>query len=175
MCARPRRVANADLMDAAIRVIAERGAEQTRLSDVATASGLAPATLVQRFGSREGLLEAVAAAFHHDVRAAFESGPGSSLANLAAALSRVAARRHLGFLVTRPAGAASWSLELRKQIAFSLISAVEQGELPQCDVAALARRLQLTFYGAALAAQLEGTALDVQVIAALIDEAAAGV
>ena len=47
--------------------------------------------------------------------------------------------------------------------------------MPQCDVAALARRLQLAFYGAALAAQLEGTALDAAAISALVDDAVSAV
>ena len=170
MCARPRRVADYDLMNAALQVVIERGADQTRLADVAAASGLAPATLVQRFGSREGLLEAVAEAFLHDLRATFQSSSLSPMENLSAGLASLVARGHLGFVTTRPIVASIWSLELRKQLAFCLIAAVEQGELPHGDVAALARRIQIAFYGAATAAQLEGTALDMQAVDALVNE-----
>jgi AcrR family transcriptional regulator len=170
MCARPRRVADYDLMNAALQVVITRGADHTRLADVAAASGLAPATLVQRFGSREGLLEAVAEAFLHDLRGAFQSMTLSPMENLSRGLASLVERGHLGFVSARPAVGSTWSLELRKQLAFCLISAVEQGELPHGDVAALARRIQIAFYGAATAAQMEGVPLNAEAIAALIGE-----
>ena len=175
MCARPRRVPQDLLLSTAARVVTARGADHTRLADVAAASGLAPATLLQRFGSREGLLDAVAATLLADLRAAFQGSSGSPLQDLGAALATVAGAGHLSFHTARPAGAAAWSVELRKQIAFSLISAVEHGELPHCDVAALARRVQLLFDGAALAAQLEASVVDASVVDALLSEAIASV
>lgn len=175
MCPRPRRIDDHTLITAAVQVVGERGAARTRLSDVAAASGLAPATLVQRFGSREGMLEAVSEALLHDLRAAFQSAELPPLANLAMALSHITTRRHLAFLLARTGASAAWSLELRKQIGFSLIGALDQGELPPCDVARLARRVQLDFFGAATAAHLEGAVLDAETIARLIADAAAGV
>ena len=156
MCARPRRVADHDLMDAAIRVATGRGAERTRLADVAVESGLAPATLVQRFGSREGLLDAISTALVMRVRQAFMRTAGSPVLLLRSALLTLAAESGIVFLIARPAGGATYSLELRKQIAFALASAIEAGELPHCDVAACARRVQLLYYGALVASLLEG-------------------
>ncbi|MGQ0814358.1 MAG: TetR/AcrR family transcriptional regulator, partial [Gemmatimonadota bacterium] len=160
MCARPRRFADQHIIEAAIRVVGERGAEHMRLADVAAVSGLAPATLVQRFGSREALLDAIATAHVAGVGAAFSGSTGSPLANLRRSLADIAAARHAAFFIPRPAGAAVYSLELRKHIAFSLASAIERGELPHCDVASLARRVQISYYGLTAAALLEGGILD---------------
>ena len=160
MSPRTRRITNSQLLATAARVVNERGAEHTRLADIAAVSGLAPATLLQRFGSLEGLLDAISAVFLEQVREAFEVPGASPVAALEAALATIARERQLVFLVTRPAGAAAWSLELRKHIAFSLAGAVEAGELVHCDVAVLARRIQIGFYGMAVAALLEGRAVD---------------
>ena len=160
MSPRTRRITNAQLLATAARVVNERGAEHTRLSDIAAVSGLAPATLLQRFGSLEGLLDAISGVFLQQVRDAFELPGASPLAALEVSLARIARERQLVFLITRPVGAAAYSLELRKHIAFSLAGAVEAGELVHCDVALLARRVQIGFYGMAVAALLEGRAVD---------------
>lgn len=62
--ARPRRAGRdkTDVLEAAIRVIVERGADATRFQDVAAASGVPISTLQYSFGSREDLL---LAAFRH--------------------------------------------------------------------------------------------------------------
>ena len=127
MSPRTKRITNAQLLMTAARVVNERGAEHTRLSDIAAVSGLAPATLLQRFGSLEGLLDAISAVFVEQVRDAFDVYGASPLAGLETSLARIGRERHLVFLVTRPAGAAAWSLEVRKHIAFSLAGAVEAG------------------------------------------------
>ncbi len=57
---RPRRFTDAELLDAAARAIVARGDGGWTLSDVATASGMSPAALVKRFGSKIGLLRALA-------------------------------------------------------------------------------------------------------------------
>ncbi len=51
---------DADVVTATMRVISRKGPARLTLSDVAAEAGLAPATLVQRFGSKRGLLLAVA-------------------------------------------------------------------------------------------------------------------
>ena len=50
------------MLEAACRVIAERGADATRFADVAAESGVPVSTLQYYFGSREDLL---VAAFRH--------------------------------------------------------------------------------------------------------------
>jgi len=57
---RPRRIADADVLDAFERVLHDKGPHDFTLADVARESGLAPATLMQRFGSKRALLEAFA-------------------------------------------------------------------------------------------------------------------
>ena len=99
MSPRTKRITNAQLLDTAARVVNERGAEHTRLSDIAAASGLAPATLLQRFGSLEGLLDAISAVFVQQVRDAFDVSGASPLARLEASLLRIAGERHLVFLL----------------------------------------------------------------------------
>jgi AcrR family transcriptional regulator len=58
--ARPRRLSDAQLLAAAARAIVARGDGGWTLADVAAASGMSPAALVKRFGSKAGLLRAVA-------------------------------------------------------------------------------------------------------------------
>jgi AcrR family transcriptional regulator len=60
MSPRPRTVADADILAAALRVISRLGPARLTLADVGREVGLSPATLVQRFGSKRGLLLAVA-------------------------------------------------------------------------------------------------------------------
>lgn len=168
MSPRPRRISDANLLHAAIHVVGERGAAHTRLSDVALVTGLAPATLIQRFGSLDGLLAAIAAAFLNDVREVFDRPDATSMTGLASSMVILAAKNHLPFLLARPESAAAYSLEVRKQIAFSLVRAIEEGELVHCDVAVLARRIQIGFYGLMTAALLEGAPVDENGIAVLL-------
>src|SRR5262245_49678369 len=56
---RPRTASNESILDAAFRVITRLGPANLTLADVAGEVGLSPATLVQRFGSKRGLLLAL--------------------------------------------------------------------------------------------------------------------
>jgi AcrR family transcriptional regulator len=55
---RPRTIADPDLLDAALGLMHDQGPAALTFASVARATGLAPATLVQRFGSKDGLMEA---------------------------------------------------------------------------------------------------------------------
>jgi AcrR family transcriptional regulator len=55
---RPRTIDDASLLDAALALMQEHGPASLTFASMGKVSGLAPATLVQRFGSKEGLLEA---------------------------------------------------------------------------------------------------------------------
>src|SRR6266852_2475430 len=59
MCPRPRVTSDADILTATQRVVSRLGPNLT-LADVAKEAGVSPATLVQRFGSKRGLLLALA-------------------------------------------------------------------------------------------------------------------
>lgn len=60
--ARPRTIADADILRALHAVVGRLGPARLTLGDVAAEVGLSPATLVQRFGSKRGLLLAFARA-----------------------------------------------------------------------------------------------------------------
>ncbi|HEY7474862.1 MAG TPA: TetR/AcrR family transcriptional regulator [Vicinamibacterales bacterium] len=62
MSPRPRQTTDAALLGAAARAIGRLGPVRLTLADVAREGGVSPATLVQRFGSKRGLLLALAAA-----------------------------------------------------------------------------------------------------------------
>lgn len=55
---RPKRISDTELLEKALLVVGELGPETFTLADVGKAVGLAPATLVQRYGSKRGLLVA---------------------------------------------------------------------------------------------------------------------
>jgi AcrR family transcriptional regulator len=60
MSPRPKRAPDADIVEAAARVLTRLGPTRMRLEDVAREVGLAPATLLLRFKSKRNLLLAVA-------------------------------------------------------------------------------------------------------------------
>jgi AcrR family transcriptional regulator len=57
---RPKRISDAEVLDAAISVLADRGMGAFTLSEIAAKAGLARATLIQRFGDREAILRLMA-------------------------------------------------------------------------------------------------------------------
>ena len=60
MSPRPRTIDDGAILEAAARTISRLGPSNVTLADVAAAVGLSPATLVQRFGSKRGLMLALA-------------------------------------------------------------------------------------------------------------------
>ena len=71
MSPRPRTVADADILMAASRVLAEIGPTRLTLADVGRASGLSAAALVKRFGSKRQLLLAMSRQGMESVDACF--------------------------------------------------------------------------------------------------------
>ena len=59
MTPRPRSVSDADVLAATARVMSRVGPRELTLADIAKEAGLAPATLIQRFGSKRDLLLAL--------------------------------------------------------------------------------------------------------------------
>lgn len=55
---RPKTRPDADILELALALMHERGPEALTFANVATASGLSPATLVQRFGTKNALKQA---------------------------------------------------------------------------------------------------------------------
>lgn len=90
---RPRTATDAAILDAAARVVARVGPARLTLADVGREVGLAPATLLQRFGSKRGLLLALARAAAGSVGgcfAAVRAAHPSPLAALLAAATEMA-------------------------------------------------------------------------------------
>lgn len=154
--------------------MAQHGPARLTLADVAAEAGLAPATLVQRFGSKRGLLLAVARAAAPDARRRFvklsraeQPGPLEGLigvfAGLVAGVTREEMANHIAFLgidVGDPdfrALAAAQGADLRVGAARLLAEAIEAGELcAEADAVALARAVHVTFSGSLIAWALDG-------------------
>ncbi len=93
---RPRTVSDAAILEGAFAVIARLGPANLTLADVSREVGLSPATLVQRFGSKRGLLLALAKIGAESVDGCFDAvraAHSSPLAALIAAATEMA--RHV--------------------------------------------------------------------------------
>lgn len=179
MSPRPRTTTDADLLLAAARAVSRVGPAKLTLADVAAEAKVVPATLMQRFGSKRGLLLALAklgAAGAGEEFTALRAAHPSPLAALRATADCMAGMaatpeelaHHLSFLLmdlTDPefreyalAHARSFHGELEKMVA----EAVAAGELTACEPARLARLLQELIHGALVSWALyrEGTAKD---------------
>ena len=154
MTPRHRSIDNTTILRHACDLLAEQGAEALTFAQVAARCGLAPPTLVQRFATREAMLAGVGRAMADALPPIFaraESPLPRLRAALKAAVPLVAGALSLG----AGAGLDQFSLSLRKQISFALAEAVEAGELPHCDVAQLARSMQISLLGAVAIARIE--------------------
>jgi AcrR family transcriptional regulator len=165
---RPRTATDAAILEAAHRVITRLGPARVTLADVGREAGLSPATLVQRFGSKRGLLLALARAAAGSVGdcfAAVRAAHASPLAALLAAATEMT--RH----VTSPEELANGlaflqldvsdpdfhrpALENSNRILAGYRAIVEEavaaGELVPCDAARLARAVGAVSGGSLLA------------------------
>jgi AcrR family transcriptional regulator len=176
MCPRPRTATDAALLTAAARAVSRVGPSRLTLADVAAEAGVAPATLVQRFGSKRGLLLALAkqgssaaagemAAFRaYDSPLAALRAFAECMAGMAPSPEELA--NHLAFLVIDLTDPEFHCHALEQARAFQvelhalLDAAVAAGEVAPCDTARLARLLQETLHGALVtwAIYREGTA-----------------
>jgi AcrR family transcriptional regulator len=175
MSPRPRTIANHTIARLASDLLIERGPDAVTFAEVAQRCGLAPPTLVQRFTSRTGLLEAAAADLRLRVIAAFErpaTAHQSRIDLLAAILADLSGVQCAATLLSQFVNLSAYSAELRKQISFQLVMAMDSGELPRCDVAQLARTLQITFAGAVTTARLEQHDSAFEVTAAITSQLA---
>jgi AcrR family transcriptional regulator len=163
--ARPRTTSDEAILQATGRALLRHGPGRLTLGGVAAEAGLSPATLVQRFGSKRGLLLAFARRAAEHAREPFDRARRehpSPLAALRAALAALAASvrspeemaNSLGLLqldLTDPGlreHAAEHARAVREQITGLLAQAARAGELaPGVDTAALARAVQVTYNG----------------------------
>ena len=164
---------DAAVLAAAGRVFGRIGPARFTLADVAEEAGLAPATLVQRFGSKRALLLAFAEHAASLARLPFEQARAQTtepLGALRAALSiasratksRQALTHSIAFLLEdladeelrqHAARHARWTEASIREL---LDSAVAQGQLASNDTARLARALQAAWNGALIQWALRG-------------------
>jgi AcrR family transcriptional regulator len=175
---RPKTTSDLDILDATHRVVMRVGPNLT-LADVAKEAGVSPATLVQRFGSKRGLLLAFAAAGSSGLDEEFARIRKSSKSPLAAiyatgdcmaamAQTPEMLSNNLALLqidLTDPEfhkHAHAHSRAMQAEIKELLDEAVAKGELQCKDTARLARAVQTMIGGALLqwAVDREGTASD---------------
>ncbi|GAA2593022.1 TetR/AcrR family transcriptional regulator [Actinomadura fulvescens] len=172
--ARPRTTSDEAILGATARALGRLGPGRLTLNAVAAEAGLSPATLVQRFGSKRGLLLAFAQRAAQGARRPFEQARGdhaSPLDALHAALAALAAgvatperlADSLGFLqldLTDPefrAHAQTHARVMREEISALLSDAVTAGELAAATVPArLARSVQAAYNGTLIVWALDG-------------------
>ena len=87
MTPRPRTIDDASILEAAGRIISRQGPTKFTLADIAAEVGLSAATLVQRFGSKRGLMLALACSARDSVEDCFTLVRGSHPTPLAALLA----------------------------------------------------------------------------------------
>ena len=175
---RPRTVSDADIVAGTVRAISRVGPVALTLADVGREVGLSPATLVQRFGSKRGLLLTLVADAATATRQGFAALRAAAKSPLGAvreyavclagmAKSPAALANHLAFLqidLTDPdfhRHALAQSRVVRAELRSLLDAAVEAGELRPTDTRALARLVHVTLNGSLLAWAIhrDGTAV----------------
>ena len=177
MSPRPRTVSDIDILTATHRVISRLGPNRFTLADVAKESGLSPATLVQRFGSKRGLLLALAKLGKDSVGACFDAARSANRSPLDALLAAATEMtRHvkspeelangLAFLQIDLSDADFHALALENSRRIEagyralLDDAVKSGGLQPCDTRRLARTVGAVSGGSLIAWAIhrEGTA-----------------
>ena len=167
MSPRPRETSDAAILMATHRAVSRHGPIKLTLRHVAKEAGVSPATLVQRFGSKRGLLLAFASLgseslgeMFAQVRAGARS-PVDALGDVAACMASLAESpealsNSLAFLqidLTDPefhTHALAHSKGMRAGIRALLDEAVAAGQLDRCDTALLARGVQVMIGGSLL-------------------------
>ena len=166
MSPRPRATSDQDILTATHRVVSRLGPNLT-LADVAAEAGVSPATLVQRFGSKRGLLLAFASAGSEDlgdyfagIRAKHRS-PIAAVYEVGRCIAAMAETpemlsNSLAFLqmdLVDPEfhqHALVHSRGMQAGIKRLLDEAVREGELHRCDTSRLARAVQALIGGSML-------------------------
>jgi AcrR family transcriptional regulator len=175
---RPRTVADEKIIEAAAKVIGRVGPGNLTLADVGTEAGLSAATLVQRFGSKRGLLLAMATSAAESMDACFDmvrAAHPSPLSALVAAATDITryfdtpeeVANHLSFLqmdLSDPDFHRLMVISSRKTLEGYrrlLREAVDAGELVECDTQRLARAISAVCGGSLIswAVFKQGTAV----------------
>ena len=165
MSPRPRSTSDETILAAASRVICRLGPAQFTLADVGEEVGMSPAALVQRFGSKRGLLLALAQERASGVRGRFAAARerhASPLDALLHALTRADAAGDTPDALANDLALAHMHLHEPEFHAHALShataslagirallkEAVQAGELAECDPEDLSRTVQTAYTGA---------------------------
>jgi AcrR family transcriptional regulator len=165
MTPRTRTVSDNDVLVATSRVMSKVGVAALTLSQVSEEVGLAPATLLQRFGSKRGLLLAVSAASVGgveaelaEIRADFDSPVAALIASASAVAQSTGtageAANHLTFLQVDRGDpefhrhALETARRTRDWYRTLIREAIADGELVECDADVLARAVEAISRGA---------------------------
>ncbi len=168
MVGRPRTVSDSDILVGAARAVNQHGPAGLTLATVATEVGLAPATLVQRFGSKRGLLLALTrrsvTMAPQQFAAAYARGDAALTTLLDVLVEMTSPIRtpdelanNLAFLqfdLVDPEFhryARDHARVMRAEIWTLLDIAVELGELVDTDTAKLARSIHVAYNGSLVA------------------------
>lgn len=173
MSPRPRSVSDAEVLAGVGRVVGREGPVRLTLASVAEEVGLAPPTLLQRFGSKRGLLLAFArhaaadAGRELDEARARLASPLAALVDGLAAMARgvetpEAMANHLAFLQMDLGDpdlhrhALAHARTVRERIEALLREGVAAGEVAEGDPAELARAVHAVYNGALVGWAVEG-------------------
>jgi AcrR family transcriptional regulator len=167
MSPRPRETSDEEILAATARVMQRRSPTQLTLADVAKEAGVVPATLIQRFGTKRGLLLALCSTAPGGVPQQFAAARAKHKSPLKALIELYA--ECTAFAPTPEAmanGLAYLQIDLvdpdfhaitlaqfralRDETQKLLDEAVAAGELRKCDTAKLARLIQHVNGGAML-------------------------
>ena len=156
---RPRTVTDEDILAATARAMSKVPPTRFTLADVAREVGLAPATLVQRFGSKRGLLLALSALSAASMDACFDAVRATHVSPLEALLSAATEMARFSTTPEELANSLAYlqidlsdedfhkhiligSRAMQRGYAALLDDAVAAGELAPCDTDALARAVE---------------------------------
>ena len=177
MAPRPRTIDDDAILEAAGRIISRHGPAKFTLADIGAEVGLSAAALVRRFGSKRGLMLALARSARDSVDACFDLVRASHASPLAALLAAATEMtryvsspeemsNHLAFLQTDLSDPDFYAvmLENSRRIVAGygrlLDEAVTARELVPCDTARLARAVDAVAGGSLIswAVHRKGTA-----------------
>jgi AcrR family transcriptional regulator len=168
MSPRPRETSNEEILAAIGRVMQRRSPSQLTLADVAKEAGVVPATLIQRFGTKRGLLLAMCRSAPGTVPRQFAAARARHKSPLKTLIKLYAEGTAFAPTPEAMANGLAWLQNdltdpdfhaitltqfrvIRDETRKLLDEAVAANELKSCDTAQLARLIQHTNGGAMLA------------------------
>ena len=162
---RSRTIANNDILEAAIKLVTREGVDKLTFVALGEQVSLSPSTLVQRFGTKRGLMAAAMEYGFRDMEAVLPSTRGQYGSPLETLRTGLVAMAEIVSSVEEFANGQAFfqlgltdpevyvrlrasTLSIREEIQQLLDEAVSLSELKPCDTKELALTLQTTYEGA---------------------------